>query len=60
MAEQWQHHFLYLEKMTLSTKLRFFQIRLAGHKLVTNYLQNKWDPSIDKICSFCQVKVEMV
>ena len=40
-------------KLTLLTKLRYFQYRLLSGKLTTNYLRAKWDKDVSPLCTFC-------
>lgn len=47
-------------KITVSTKLRYFQYRLICKALTTNVRASKWDPNVSPDCTFCQIKNETV
>ena len=47
-------------KIGKASKLRNFQYRLLNRILTTNIVRNKWNPQIDKNCTFCKMKSETV
>lgn len=52
--------FLKIDKITPSTKLRYFQYRILTKSLMTNVRVAKFDPAVTEYCSFCQSEKEMV
>ena len=47
-------------KITLITKLRYFQYRMLSSKIVTNVHRAKWDQNISANCTICQEEKETV
>lgn len=57
-TNEWSDLFTYIQKVTLSTKLRYFQYRLIHRKITTNWNRSKWDKSVRPVCVFCKDVVE--
>lgn len=53
-----QKLFISLRKLTLSTKLRYFQYRILVRALTLNIHVNKWDKNVSMMCSFCNQSPE--
>lgn len=51
--KEFNHLFTKLRKLTLSTKLRYFQYRILIRRLTLNIHVQKWDPNVTDKCSFC-------
>ena len=49
----WQTLHARTKKLTLSTKLIFFQFQISHRYLTTNVKISQWDKTVDKRCSFC-------
>ena len=58
--EQWKKVRENGHYISISTKLRDFQYRVISHRLTTNVLRNKWDESISKTCTFCEMEDETI
>ena len=56
----WEGNIQRTNSLTNSTKLRYFQYRLENRLLVTNYMRNKWDPTVVKECTFCHKDSETI
>ena len=56
--EEWSKLYLYIAKITLSTKLRFYQYRLQNKKVTTNIQRSKWDADVTPQCTFCNNALE--
>ena len=56
--EMWSGLYQFIMTVTTSPKLRFFQYKLLNKYITTNMLQNKWDPSVSPLCSFCSSEAE--
>lgn len=59
-TENLESHFKRIDRITLQTKLRFFQYRLLNKALPTNVLISKWVPENDGKCYFCKSKPETI
>ena len=59
-VDTWQAIRLDVFKITILTKLRWFQFRLLSCKLVTNALVAKWDTGKTPLCTFCREEIENV
>lgn len=49
-----------INKISMSTKLRFFQFRVLSKSLITNVRVAKWDPLVSENCTFCHQYKETV
>lgn len=49
-----------INKLTMCTKLRYFQYRLLCKSLYTNIHVAKWDPSVSQNCTFCDNAKETI
>ena len=58
--DQWQKIRIDTFKISIETKLRYFQYRLISDKLTTNLLRAKWDPQVSPLCYYCQKYDETV
>ena len=58
--DQWEKSRISCFKISLDTKLRYFQYRLLSCKLVTNSLRHRWDNTVSPLCYFCKEKEEVV
>ena len=52
--QEWALLSRYVNKISLSTKLHYFQYRLMNKKIVTNIHRSKWDKNLPPKCYFCQ------
>ena len=52
----WQNQFNRVKKLTLSTKLRFFQFRILHRYLITNTRVVMWDKNASQLCTFCRLE----
>ena len=48
--EQWDKIRLSGHKLTISVKLRYFQMRLLANKITTNYNRARWDATVSPFC----------
>ena len=55
---KWSKKFNDTKKLTLCTKLRFFQYRLLHRYLTTNVRVALWDTNVTNLCTFCKEKEE--
>ena len=56
----WKEMYKKVMKLTLSTKLRFFQYRIINRHLFTNVRLVKWDTKVSHLCTFCQNSPETI
>ena len=55
---KWSQISRYINSITLSTKLRYYQYRLLNKKLVLNIHHAKWDHEVSQMCTFCKERPE--
>lgn len=56
--KQFQKIFLAINKITSSTKLRFFQYRILVRALTLNIHVAKWNSEVSPLCTFCDTSNE--
>lgn len=49
-----------INKITVSTKLRYFQYRILSKSLTTNVRVSKYNKEVKAVCSFCEEKAETI
>ena len=59
-TKKWLNLYKETKKLTLCTKLRFFQYRLMNNYLITNCRMSKWSKNVSPLCTFCQKEDETV
>ena len=56
--EIWDMLIVNTNKLTLCTKLCYFQYRLTHRALITNVHRHKWDANVSELCTFCSKSPE--
>ena len=49
----WNNLYLFIMRITISTKLRYFQYKVLNRTITTNTKRSRWDPNITPLCYFC-------
>lgn len=56
--KRFNRFFIDLRKLTMSTKLRYFQYRILTRALTLNIHVSKWKHDVSPLCTFCKEKNE--
>ena len=51
--DAWNNLYLFKMRITISTKLRYFQYKVLNRTITTNTKRSRWDPDISPLCHFC-------
>ena len=51
--DEWSEAYVYVNRITKSTKLQYLHFRIMNKKLTTNVKRSKWDKNVSPLCTFC-------